>query len=93
MGTGPLLDIWREALITAIQVGAPFLVASLTVGLAMSLFQAATQMQENILSFAPKIIAVGLVLSLSGSWLLTRLTTYMKDAVELTVDIGRGKYE
>jgi len=58
------------------------------VGLATSLFQAATQIQENILSFVPKLIVVGLVLLLSGSVLLDKLTRYATNAFEATITIA-----
>jgi len=54
-----VLDLGRETLWIAIQVGAPGLIAALVVGLAVSLVQAVTQIQEATLAFVPKILAVG----------------------------------
>jgi len=88
---GHLLDIWRAALTTASLVAAPFLVAALAVGLVMSLIQAATQMQENVLAFVPKMIAVGLVLLIAGHWVLGQLTAYTRSAVDVAVQIGKAR--
>jgi len=84
-----LLDLWRDALTTAAVVGGPFLIASLAVGLVVSLIQAATQLQENVLSFVPKLIAIGLVMALAGHSLLDKLTRYTSHAVEQAATIGQ----
>jgi flagellar biosynthetic protein FliQ len=89
MSEGALLDLWRHALITVVAVAAPFLIAALVVGLVTSLIQAATQLQESVLSFVPKIVAVALVIVLAGPWVLGRLTRFTGGAVARTADVGR----
>ena len=85
MNTAPsVLDLWQSGLVTAAQVAGPFLVAALAVGLLTSLIQAATQLQENILSFVPKLIAVGLVMVMSGHLLLDKLQTYTRTTIDAT---------
>ncbi len=86
-----LLDIWRGAIVAIATIAGPFLIASLAVGLVTSLIQAATQMQENILSLVPKLIAVGLVMAVSGPWILDVASTYARNAFETTVEIARPK--
>ena len=76
MSNVSVLDLWANALGVAAAVAGPFLLAALAVGLITSVIQAATQIQENILSFVPKLIAVGLVLLLAGSLLLDKLTGF-----------------
>ncbi len=91
--SGPtVLDLWRGALDVSVAVATPMLLAALIVGLLTSLFQAATQIQENILSFVPKLVAVGLVLLLSGQLLLDKLTTYMSNNLEATTTIGKVEH-
>lgn len=91
---GPtILDLWRGALDVAVAVAAPLLLSALVVGLITSLFQAATQIQENILSFVPKLIAVGLVLLLSGSILLDKLTRYATNSFEATTTISSVEHQ
>ena len=89
MDTSSLLDLWRGALETAAAIGAPFLLSTLAVGLMASLVQAATQMNENILSFVPKLIAVGLVLTLSGHLLFDRINQYTTGTMEMVEEMGR----
>jgi len=83
-----LIDLWRDALMTAAAVLAPFLIAALAVGLLTALIQAATQMQENVMSFVPKLVAVGLVLALAGGWLTDRVTGYATRAISSIEQIG-----
>ncbi|MGI6622930.1 MAG: flagellar biosynthesis protein FliQ [Clostridiaceae bacterium] len=71
-----LLDVARDALMTIIKIGAPVLLIGLIVGLAVSIFQATTQIQEQSLHFVPKIIAMLLALLLLGSWMLTVLKEF-----------------
>ncbi len=76
MSQNLVLYMAKEALWAALLVGGPILGISLVVGLLVSVFQAMTQIQEQTLSFIPKIIAILLVLLLLGPWMLTVLTTY-----------------
>jgi flagellar biosynthesis protein FliQ len=91
VGSASIIDLFRGALVTAVEVGAPFIIAALAVGLLASLLQAATQLNEGALSFVPKIAAVGLVLVLMGPWLLGRLTRYTETTAERIVEVSRGK--
>jgi flagellar biosynthetic protein FliQ len=85
-----LLDVWRGALLTLVYAGGPFLAAALGMGLFMSVLQAATQLQENILSFAPKLIAIFAVLALSGGSVLGFLVRYFEDSLKVVELIGQG---
>jgi flagellar biosynthetic protein FliQ len=71
-----VLDIAREAVFVIIKLATPLLGTALIVGLAVSIFQATTQIQEQTLSFVPKIIAVFLSLSIFGSWMITTLKEF-----------------
>lgn len=76
MSQNQVLYMAKEALGTAMLVGGPILGVSLLVGLLVSIFQAMTQIQEQTLSFIPKILAIVAVLLILGPWMLTVLTTY-----------------
>jgi flagellar biosynthetic protein FliQ len=91
MGSASVIDLFRGALVCAVEVGAPFIVAALAVGLLASLLQAATQLSEGALSFVPKVAAVGLVLVFMGPWLLARLTHYTQTTAERVVEVSRGQ--
>ena len=68
-----IMTIVKKALITGVTVGGPILTISLVVGLIISIFQATTQIQEQTLTFVPKLIAIILVLVLGGPWMLNKL--------------------
>ena len=70
------IQLGVDALVVTLKVSAPFLLAGLLVGLLVSVFQAATQIQEQTLSFIPKIVATGLVAVIAGPWMLDVLTAY-----------------
>ena len=65
-----------HAMTVTVEVSAPFLLAGLVVGLVVSIFQAATQIQEPTLAFIPKILVVGAVLALGGPWMLDQMVGY-----------------
>lgn len=75
-GGGDLLELWRAALITAATVVAPFVLAVLAVGIVVAIIQTATQLQESVLVFAPKLAAALLVTAVAGHWLLDRMQTF-----------------
>jgi len=77
-----LLEMVRSALIVVLKVATPILGAGIVVGLAISIFQSVTSIQEQTLSFVPKLVAVGAVFLLLFSWML-QLT--MQFTVELLV--------
>jgi flagellar biosynthesis protein FliQ len=71
--------VGRQALEMTVLVSAPLLLAALVTGLLVSLFQAATQINEMTLSFIPKVLAMFLVMVLAGPWMLTLMTDYMRN--------------
>ena len=78
--------IASSALYLVIKVSAPVLLVSLVVGLVISIFQTVTSIQEQTLTFVPKIIAVFLSLILLGNWMLGELSGFM---IELWSDFSR----
>ena len=68
-----------NAMTTAIMISAPVLLVSIVVGLAISIFQATTHIQEQTLTFVPKVLAIMGVLILFGPWMITVLTTYVRN--------------
>ncbi|MDF2906567.1 MAG: putative rane protein [Herbinix sp.] len=72
-----VVDIARQAVYLVLKASAPMLLASLVVGLIVSILQTVTSIQEQTLSFVPKLIAVFLVIILAGSWILNSLREYM----------------
>ena len=74
-----VLDITREAVFLVIKCSAPLLLISLIVGLIISIFQTVTSIQEQTLTFVPKILAIFIGIMLLGSWIANSITTYMTD--------------
>jgi flagellar biosynthetic protein FliQ len=71
-----VVSLATQALEVALAVGGPLLLASLVIGLVVSVFQAVTQIQEQSLSLIPKIAGIAVVIVVLGPWMLDRLVTY-----------------
>lgn len=76
---GQVIDIAKEALYLIIKTSAPLLLISLIIGLIVSIFQTVTSIQEQTLTFVPKIIAVFLGIMLIGGWMLENITGFMTE--------------
>lgn len=76
MGTYDALDLARRAITLILVVGAPVLVTALVVGLIVSVLQAVTQVQDQTLTFVPKIIAVLVALAIVGPWMMEKLVEF-----------------
>jgi len=74
-----IVHMGLQAMLIAFKLAAPTLFTALLVGFGISLFQSATQIQEFTLSFVPKVVAVGIALLLSGSWMMHSMVTYTQD--------------
>jgi flagellar biosynthetic protein FliQ len=70
------IDVAQNAFMIALQIGGPFLAASLAVGMLVSVFQAVTQIQEMTLTFVPKILVTVLAMVFFGPWMLRLLIGY-----------------
>ena len=66
-----------QALLMGVKIAAPILLASMTVGLVVSLLQSITQLQEVTLTFVPKLVAISLVLLFAGHWMLSQFVGYV----------------
>lgn len=75
-GVEIVVDIAKDTLYTVIVVSLPVLLVSLIVGLIVSIFQTVTSIQEQTLTFVPKIIAVFIVIAVGGSWMLDTLVDF-----------------
>ncbi len=77
MDTAIVIDIAREALWLIIICSAPLLLVSLVVGLVISIFQTVTSIQEQTLTFVPKIISIFITLILCGGWIMDNISSFM----------------
>ena len=78
MTPGIVMEIGRQAIEVTLLIATPMLVTALVVGLIISIFQAATQLNESTLQFVPKLVAMFVVLLLAGPWMLQYLIDYIQ---------------
>ena len=79
MTTAEVIDIAKDALYNIIITSLPVLLISLVIGLVISIFQTVTSIQEQTMTFVPKIIGIFLGLMLFGGWMLENMVTFMTD--------------
>jgi flagellar biosynthesis protein FliQ len=79
MDQDTVINLGQQAMGLVIKVGAPLLVTGLAVGLVVSVFQTITQIQEQSLTFIPKIAATAVVIVVAGPWMLNQLLSYTEE--------------
>lgn len=82
MTPGTVMEIGRQAIEVTLLISAPLLITALVVGLIISIFQAATQLNESTLQFVPKLVVMFLVLLLVGPWMLQYMVDYIQRLFE-----------
>jgi flagellar biosynthetic protein FliQ len=88
MNEADLLEITRESILVLLQVAGPMMVISLVVGLAISLFQTLTQIQEQTLTFVPKIVIMFVSLLVLLPFMIAQLTTFTERIMDRIISIG-----
>ena len=78
MDSAAVVDLARQALWMTMLISGPLLVVGLLVGLVIGIFQAATSINEQTLSFIPKIVLMGLTLAITGGWMINTMVDYTK---------------
>ena len=76
-----IMSMGQQAIQVTLMVAAPLLLVALVIGLVVSIFQAATQINEATLSFIPKLLGIFITLMLAGPWMLTVLTDYLRSVL------------
>jgi flagellar biosynthesis protein FliQ len=71
-----VINVSMQAMQLAFKIAMPLLLVGLVIGLLVSVFQAVTQIQEQTLTFIPKIVGMGVVLLVAGPWMLDQIVTY-----------------
>lgn len=79
MNSEAVMSMTYAAMKLALSIAGPILLITLIVGLIISIFQAATQVNEMTLSFIPKLLTVGITVVLLGPWLITTMVDYMRN--------------
>lgn len=79
MNTDAVMDVAINSMTIAIMVAAPILIVSIVVGLAVSIFQATTHIQEQTLTFVPKVLSIVGIILIFGPWMLSLLTNFITE--------------
>ena len=79
MDTGTVINIARQTIWIIEETAVPVLIISMAVGLIISLFQTLTSIQEQTLTFVPKLLAILLTIMLIGGWMLNQITGFMNN--------------
>ncbi len=82
MNDAAIIDVATQVMLVTAKLCAPVLVTALVVGFGISLFQSATQIQEQTLSFVPKMICVGVALIFTGNWMINELVVFTQQLFE-----------
>ena len=80
-----VIDIFTQMLVLIIKISAPMLLGSMVVGLVLSILQTVTSIQEQTLTFVPKLLATFLILMLVGNWILTTLREFINELFQFQV--------
>ncbi|MBN2644248.1 MAG: flagellar biosynthesis protein FliQ [Desulfuromonadaceae bacterium] len=83
-----VVDLGRDALQTVLMVSAPMLLSGLLIGLLISIFQAATQINEQTMTFIPKIVAVLSALIFTAPWIIQVITAFVQQVFERLATVG-----
>jgi flagellar biosynthesis protein FliQ len=82
MTDSTVIDIAIQTMMITAKLAAPILIVSLAIGVAVSLLQSVTQVQEYTLTFVPKLAGIALVIVVAGSWMLHQLVAFTQDLFE-----------
>jgi flagellar biosynthesis protein FliQ len=74
-----IMNIFNEGLWLIIKIAGPILIASVIIGLVVAVFQAATQIHEQTLTFVPKLIVIALIFLISGSWMMKTMIEFIEN--------------
>ncbi len=77
MTSDQILNVFSQALLVATKLAMPMLIISMVVGLVVAVFQAATQIHEQTLTFVPKLLVIALLLLLTGSWMISVMNDFV----------------
>lgn len=82
-----IMGIITKALSTALMVAGPILIIALVIGLLVSVFQAATQIQEQTLTFVPKLITIVAILIFGGNWMLNKVVIFTTEIMNMIANV------
>lgn len=78
LSSGEVMSIFQEALLLTFKLAGPLLIVSIVIGLVVAIFQAATQIHEQTLTFVPKVLVLALLLLMMGPWMITLMSDFVR---------------
>jgi flagellar biosynthesis protein FliQ len=87
MTSGEIMMVFQEGMMVLLKIAGPILLASVIVGLIVAVFQAATQIHEQTLTFVPKLAVIGAILLIGGSWMMRVLVEYFELLLDMIARI------
>ena len=88
MSLGAIVSLMRGGIMHVFMLASPVLISALIIGLIVAIFQATTSIQEQTLTFLPKLLVILLVLALIGGWMFTTLAEYTRTLFSYIQEIG-----
>ena len=89
MSQDAVLEVFHDALMLALLLCGPMLIKSIIVGLVISIIQAATQVHEQTITFVPKLVAIALILLLTGPWMMNQMNEFTVKLFDLISQISQ----
>lgn len=83
-----VLQIFKDAMIVIFKIAGPLLIISMIVGLVIAIIQAATQVHEQTLTFVPKLVIIGVLLFILGSFFTSTVTEFMQLIMDMIAEVG-----
>ena len=87
MTIAQVLDVLRDAFLVMLKISSPILIIALVIGLLISIFQATTQIQEQTLSFVPKLLAIAITLLVLGNFMINTLVGFTEKIFEIIASL------
>ena len=87
MDTGQVLSVFQSALYVAFKIAGPLLIVSIVIGLVIAIFQAATQIHEQTLTFVPKVLILSVMLLVLGSWMIKTFSEFFGQIFDMIKSI------
>ena len=81
------MAVFQESMLVGLKLAAPLLIASISIGLIVAIFQAATQIHEQTLTFVPKLLIIALILIMAGSWMITQMNDLVRHLFSLMIGL------
>lgn len=88
MNSSTIMEVMQATMVVALKIASPILICSIAIGLVIAIFQAATQIHEQTMTFVPKLLATALILILLGPWIIHTMTDFVYYIFSVMLEIN-----